>query len=149
MVGGHVCRGDAWQGDMFGGGHVRQGGCVAGGVCMAGGMHGSGHIWQGACMVGGVHGRGHTWWGGMHGRGHAWQGACMAGETATAADGTHPTGMPSYVLLFLLNACLVALIFSLELLSEAQFLPYESLKTTEFSNLQGKELLMPSLPPIR
>ena len=41
-------------------------------------MHG-----RGACMVGG----------------HAWQGACMAGEgcvagdTATAADGTHPTGM--------------------------------------------------------
>ena len=38
---------------------------------------------RGACMVGG----------------HAWQGACMAGEgcvpgdTATAADGKHPTGM--------------------------------------------------------
>ena len=34
----------------------------------------------------------------MHGGGHAWQeghvlGVCMAGETATAADGTHPTGM--------------------------------------------------------
>ena len=27
--------------------------------------------------------------------GHAWQGACMAGEVATAADGTHPTGMHS------------------------------------------------------
>ena len=24
-----------------------------------------------------------------------WQGACVAGETATAADGTHPTGMHS------------------------------------------------------
>ena len=37
----------------------------------------------------------------MHGGGHAWQrgcvveGGCMAGETATAADGTHPTGMLS------------------------------------------------------
>ena len=52
----------------------------------------------GACMVGG-----HVWEGG-----HAWQkgvpgrGACMAergpfvaGETATAANGTHPTGMHS------------------------------------------------------
>ena len=47
-------------------------------------------------MVGGVHG-----WeggqGGMHGGGHAWQGAdaCVAGKTATAAGGTHPTGMHS------------------------------------------------------
>ena len=34
---------------------------------------------------------------------HAWQGggACMAGETATAADGTHPTGMHSCILLSL------------------------------------------------
>ena len=38
----------------------------------------------------------------MHGEGgHAWQGvcggrgACVAGDTATAADGTHPTGMQS------------------------------------------------------
>ena len=45
----------------------------------------------------------------VEGRGRAWQrgacmvketcvvggGACMAGETATAADGTHPTGMHS------------------------------------------------------
>ena len=29
--------------------------------------------------------------GGMHGRGGAW----VTGETATAADGTHPTGMHS------------------------------------------------------
>ena len=63
---------------------------------MAGGMHGR----KGVC------GRGHAWQGGMGGRGacvaggawqgggHAWQrGACMAGETATAADGTHPAGM--------------------------------------------------------
>ena len=39
---------------------------------------------------------GHTWQGRC-----AWQGACMvegacvAGETANAADGTHPTGMHS------------------------------------------------------
>ena len=33
--------------------------------------------------------------GGMCSRGCAWQGACMPGETATAADGTHPTGMNS------------------------------------------------------
>ena len=26
---------------------------------------------------------------------HAWQGECVAGEMATAADGTHPTGMHS------------------------------------------------------
>ena len=60
---------------------------------------------RGACVVdgnGGMHG------GDMHGRvvcmaeacvvggGHVWQeGMCMAGETATAADGTHPTGMHS------------------------------------------------------
>ena len=33
----------------------------------------------------------------MHSRRHAWQGegACVAGETATAAGGTHPTGMHS------------------------------------------------------
>ena len=31
----------------------------------------------------------------MRGRGDAWQGACVAGETATAADGMHPTGMHS------------------------------------------------------
>ena len=38
-----------------------------------------------------------TWrGGGICGRG----GACMAGETATAADGTHLTGMHSCSLLF-------------------------------------------------
>ena len=34
----------------------------------------------------------------MRGRGHAWRefgGVCVTGETATAADGTHPTGMHS------------------------------------------------------
>ena len=35
--------------------------------------------------------------GGVHGEGdmRGGGGACMAGETATAADGTHPTGMHS------------------------------------------------------
>ena len=64
---------------------------------MAGGVCGKG----GACMVVGVHGGGCTWQGGMCGRGvcmagggmFGWEGACVAGETATAADGTHPTGM--------------------------------------------------------
>ena len=64
-----------------------------------GGMHGRGCVWQGgggACMAGdvhgrrGMHGRGHAWQGGMRGRGCAWQ-----EEMATAADGTHPTGMHS------------------------------------------------------
>ena len=96
-----------------------KGACVAGFACMAGfaciaggmcgrGMHGRGHVWQGVCVAGSA------WQGGMCGRecmagGHAWQGgtcmvgsmrgrgegACVAGETATAADDTHPTGMHS------------------------------------------------------
>ena len=40
---------------------------------------------------GDVRGEG-AWRGGMHGRG-----TCVAGEMATAADGTHPTGMHSCV----------------------------------------------------
>ena len=44
---------------------------------------------RGACVVGGMRG------GGMHG----WEGGCMARETATAADGTHPTGMHSCFLM--------------------------------------------------
>ena len=69
------------------------------GVCVARrAMCGRGHAWQG-----GMRGRGgHAWQ-----RGHAWQGgqawqrgvhgreACVSGETATAADGTQPTGMRS------------------------------------------------------
>ena len=35
---------------------------------------------------------GHAWQGGMRGKG-----ACVAGETATAADGTHPTGIHSWL----------------------------------------------------
>ena len=59
-------------------------------------------------MAGGVHGgERHVWQGGMHAGGCLWQGvcvaggACMAGETATAAGGTHPTGMHScYIKIF-------------------------------------------------
>ena len=54
--------------------------CMAGGACVAGG-----HAWLG----------GHAWQGGVHDRG-----MCMARETATAADGTHPTGMHSCLLHF-------------------------------------------------
>ena len=51
-------------------------------ACVKNSVHGGG----GGCGKGGVRGRGHVWWG-VHGRG-----TCMARETATAADGTHPTG---------------------------------------------------------
>ena len=63
---------------------------MAVGICGRGG-HGRGHAWQGMCVVGGVAGM--CMVGGVHDRGCAWQGACVAAETATAADGTHPTGM--------------------------------------------------------
>ena len=74
---------------------------------MAGGMHGGRHMWWGHAWQGGMHFTGHVWQVGMHGRGacmargRAWQGgvhgwvACVAGDTATAADGMHPTGMHS------------------------------------------------------
>ena len=44
------------------------------------------------CGRGGMCGRGRAWLRGVLGGGGA---ACVAGETATAADGTHPTGMHS------------------------------------------------------
>ena len=59
---------------------------------MAGGMCGGGVCGRGPCMVEVCMARGHALQGGVHGRG-----ACMAGDTATAADGTHPTGMHSYL----------------------------------------------------
>ena len=45
------------------------------------GVHGKAGMWQrgSACMA----------------EGCTWQGACVAGETTTAEDGTHPTGMHS------------------------------------------------------
>ena len=76
--------------------------CPQGGACMGGCVTG-----EGVCMAeGDMHGRGCAWWGSMCGRGEcmagehtwwgcAWQGACVAGEMATAACGTHPTGMHS------------------------------------------------------
>ena len=65
------------------------------GVCLStgGGMHGRKGVWRGGAYVA---------WGAYVAGGHAWQGACvvaggvcMAGETATAAGGTHPTGIHS------------------------------------------------------
>ena len=93
--------------------------CMAGGVCMARGVYmAGGHVWWGACLAGGMH-WGHAWqrhaWWGCAWQGHAWQGLCVAGgpawprgcvwqwvcvaeETATSADGTHPTGMHSCII---------------------------------------------------
>ena len=80
-------------------------------ILFTGGVRGRGVAWQGACMAGacmageacvagGVHDRR-----GVRGGGHAWQGrgVCLAGETATAADVMHPTGMHSCVV----NPCTV------------------------------------------
>ena len=105
---GHVWWGHAWPGGMHGGGHAWWGACMVGGMhgrgaCVAGGMYGGG-----ACVAGGKHDRECVWWGVCMVLGHTWQGenvinniawwgggACMAGETATAADGRHPSGMHS------------------------------------------------------
>ena len=87
------------------GGHVWQGGMHGRGACLGacvGGMHGrGGHAWEQVYMVGGVHGGGHMWQGRacMVGACVAKGVACMAGETTTAADGTHPTGMHSCLLM--------------------------------------------------
>ena len=62
-----------------------------------------GRAWQGwgACMAGCVYGMGHAWQGGVRGKGGcAWQGGCMAGETATAADGMHTTGIHSCFIVY-------------------------------------------------
>ena len=60
------------------------------GMCMAGG-----HVWQVCVCVwqGGVHGRGMCMAGG-----HVCHRGGMVGETATAADSMHPTGMHSCLL---------------------------------------------------
>ena len=82
------------------GGHAWWRVCMAGGS-MTGGMRDRGHACHGVhgrgCKRGSMHGReGHAWQG-VYGRGNAWQCGreCVAGETATAADGTYPTGMHS------------------------------------------------------
>ena len=77
-------------GDMHGRGHVWWGACMAGGMHDKGSMHGGGAHVMGGMHGRGVCGRGACMAGGMHGGG-----ACMAGDTATAVDGTHPTGMHS------------------------------------------------------
>ena len=51
-------------------------------------MHGRGCVWQGACMVGKA----------CMARGGGWM--CVAGDMATAAGGTHPTGMHSCIFIF-------------------------------------------------
>ena len=56
---------------------------------MAEGMHGRGYMEKAVYMA--------------KGGGHVWQGVYMAGETATAADGTHPTGMHSCFYGFLIS----------------------------------------------
>ena len=63
--------------------HGRARACVAGeGSVTYWGSDGGGHVLQrGACIAGGTCVRG--------------VGACVAGEMATAAHGTHPTGMHS------------------------------------------------------
>ena len=75
------------------GGHVWQRGACS----VKGAMHDEGaYITKGACMAGG-----HVWWGICLAGGTCvarkvcMVGACMAGEMATAADGTHPTGIHS------------------------------------------------------
>ena len=60
-----------------------------GGPCVA-------YMAGGACMAGSVHG------GGVHSRGLVWLGGCcVTGETTTAVDGTHPTGMHSCLIVYL------------------------------------------------
>ena len=57
------------------------------------GVRGRGVCGGGRCVCGGgVSGTGHAWRGG---EAVWWWGSCMGGETASAADGTHPTGMQS------------------------------------------------------
>ena len=58
-----------------------------------------------------VHGEGRHAWrrGGGHGTGVCMTGSCVAGETATAADSTHPTGMHSC----LMNVIIFELIYSI------------------------------------
>ena len=69
-----------WGGGMRGRGCAWQGAYMAGGASVAGGMQGRGCAWQGVCVAGGTFMAG---------------GACLTGEMATAAGGTHPTGMHS------------------------------------------------------
>ena len=88
-----------------------KGGCSCQrGACMAKGcVHGQGGMcgrgYGGCAWQEDVHGREHAWHrGGMCGKGG---GAYVAEESATAADGTHPTGMNSCFLFNMPNRNLV------------------------------------------
>ena len=118
VAGGHawwgacMAGGCAWQWGVHGRGVHRSEGHAWGGgewwgACVAGGMHGRGPAWQGVCVWWGMCDRGECAWQGACMVAGVWQGACVAGgggsmsggrrqeagETATAANGTHPTGM--------------------------------------------------------
>ena len=67
------------------------------GVRCKGGVHDKGDMGA-VYMVKGVRGKGACMAGDMRGRR-----VCVAGKTATAADGTHPTGMHSCCLCFFLQ----------------------------------------------
>ena len=100
------------RGGVWGWGMYVAGGIHGGGMCGRG-MHSKVLAWHRFSWQGGVHDRGACMVGDMcggcvHGRGpfvvggacvaggHTWRGGtCVAGETATAADGTHPAGMHS------------------------------------------------------
>ena len=76
--------------------------CIASGIpaclAMAGICSQVGYLVQGVPTPVGVCSQGGgAWWGagGAWSRGGAWSGQTPPGETATAADGTHPTGMHS------------------------------------------------------
>ena len=84
---------------------------MAGWVCLWG------HAWlresmAGVCAwQGGLHGGGMCGWGvGMHGKG-----ACVAGERATAAEGTHLTGMHSCFTIFPAYSVQLFVVFYLEM----------------------------------
>ena len=81
------------------------------GQCMATGMRGRGRAsqrgraWQGRCAWQGEHALqgGCAWQGACVGGLHVWQRGCVAGEMATAADGTHSTGIHSCYVCFRLS----------------------------------------------
>ena len=86
MAGG-MCGGGIHGRGMRGRGMCMAGGCVAGSVCVAGGCVVGSVCVAGGCVAGSVCVAG----------GCAWQGTCMAGETATAADGSQPTGWKAFL----------------------------------------------------
>ena len=77
------------QGNMF------TGVCLSTGGCLVWGVPGLGDAWSGGCLVGGVPGPGGAWLGGVPGPGGGGGLHQMPPWTATAAGGTHLTGMHS------------------------------------------------------